>query len=461
MITPFLISPKGERLLQFQFLPSAKSEQTPSPLGEGWEGGIREREKKEVAYEILCGKKRNMNELNINDYDYDLPEDRIAQYPAAERDASKLLVFKNGIISQDTFRNIDQHLPEGSLLIFNNTRVIRARLLFRKGSGALIEILCLEPLLPYDYSLSFGSKESVEWKCIIGNLKKWKTGTLSTSFIVNGVNKNLYAEKLLSEGEAWRIRFSWDDLNLSFAEVIEGCGHIPLPPYINRSDENEDNIRYQTVYSSVDGSVAAPTAGLHFTASVMEKLRSEGIKTAEITLHVGAGTFKPIKSENIYEHEMHTEHFFADKKTIKLLLENKGKIIPVGTTSVRTLESLYWLGVKIISEPGLSFTEIALKQWEAYELPQEFSSVQAIEGLLSFMNKNQLNTLLASTSILIKPGYQFRMTNGIITNFHQPRSTLLLLISAFTGKSWKELYIFALENNFRFLSYGDSSLLLK
>lgn len=402
-----------------------------------------------------------MTEININDYDYDLPEDRIAQYPVGERDESKLLVFKNGKISQDTFRNVDKYLPSGSLLVFNNTRVIRARLLFRKESGALIEILCLEPLLPSDYNLSFGSKDPVEWKCIIGNLKKWKGGILSASFINGGNRGNLYAEKLGSEGEAWRIKFSWNNKELCFAEVIEASGHIPLPPYINRDDENEDNIRYQTVYSSVNGSVAAPTAGLHFTDFVFKKLRSAGIKTAEITLHVGAGTFKPVKTENIYEHEMHTEHFFSDKKTIALLLENIGKLIPVGTTSVRTLESLYWLGVKLHASPEKSGADQALAQWEAYELPQTVSAEQALEAVLNFMRRNNLDNLHASTSILIKPGYKFRMTSGIITNFHQPRSTLLLLISAFTGKNWKELYIFALENGFRFLSYGDSSLLLK
>jgi S-adenosylmethionine:tRNA ribosyltransferase-isomerase len=402
-----------------------------------------------------------MTELNINDYDYDLPDDRIAQYPVGERDESKLLVYKGGNISQDIFRNIDNHLPSGSLLVFNNTRVIRARLLFRKDSGALIEILCLEPISPCDYNLSFGSKEAVEWKCIIGNLKKWKKGVLTISAIDGSKPFNLYAEKLAADGEAWHIKFSWDNKDLCFAEVIESCGHIPLPPYITRNDETEDNIRYQTVYSSVNGSVAAPTAGLHFTGSVLKRLTSAGIKMLEITLHVGAGTFKPVKSENIYEHEMHTEHFFADKKTIILLLENLGRIIPVGTTSVRTIESLYWLGVKIISDPEETHTELALTQWEAYDLPQTIATEEALEAVLNFMSKNNLNTLGASTSILIKPGYEFRMTNGIVTNFHQPRSTLLLLISAFTGKSWKELYIFALENNFRFLSYGDSSLLLK
>ncbi len=400
-----------------------------------------------------------MIDINISDYDYDLPEDRIAQYPVSERDASKVLVFKNGNISQDTFSNIDAHLPTGSLLVFNNTRVIRARILFRKESGALIEILCLEPLLPSDYGLSFGSDDPVEWKCIVGNLKKWKTGILKTAIGDSG--NNLYAEKLRSEGDVWRIKFSWDNNKLNFADVIESCGHIPLPPYINRGDEIEDLIRYQTVYSRIKGSVAAPTAGLHFTEAVFRKLRSAGINTAEITLHVGAGTFQPVKTENIYQHEMHTEHFFADRKTLKILIENIGKIIPVGTTSVRTLESLYWLGVKLLDKVKENHKKLALGQWEAYDLPQKISPRDSLTALLNHMQINHLDALQGSTGILIVPGYNFRLTNGIITNFHQPKSTLLLLISAYTGKRWKELYIFALENNFRFLSYGDSSLLLR
>jgi S-adenosylmethionine:tRNA ribosyltransferase-isomerase len=400
-------------------------------------------------------------EININDYDYDLPENRIAQYPAVERDNSQLLISKGDVISKDTFRNIDKYLPAGSLLVFNNTRVIRARLLFRKDSGANIEILCLEPLLPFDYSLSFGSKVPVEWKCIVGNLKKWKTGILSTTFTNEGAVKNLYAENLRAEGEAWRVRFTWDDKDLSFAEVLEACGHIPLPPYISRDDEQEDTLRYQTVYSSIKGSVAAPTAGLHFTEGVFNKLKSAGIKTAEITLHVGAGTFKPVKSENIYQHEMHTEHFFFDKKTLDTLLANNGKIIPVGTTSVRTLESLYWLGVKLLSKDKNFAEELMLRQWEAYSLPQTVTVSESLGALADYMLRRKKTAISASTSILIMPGYEFRMTNGIITNFHQPKSTLLLLISAFIGKRWKELYIFALDNGFRFLSYGDSSLLLK
>ena len=402
-----------------------------------------------------------MRNININDYDYDLPEDRIAQYPVKERDGSQLLIFQENKISKDIFRNIVSYLPSDSLLVFNNTRVIRARLLFKKDSGANIEILCLEPFLPSDYSLSFSSRESVEWKCIIGNLKKWKRGALMTTFIYNNNSYKLFAERLQEEGETLNIKFSWTATGLSFGEVIELTGHIPLPPYINRADEQADIERYQTVYSSIDGSVAAPTAGLHFTDTVFGDIESKGIKKVELTLHVGAGTFKPVKSDNVINHEMHCEHFSIDKKTLELIRNFKGKIIPVGTTSVRTLESIYWLGVKLLRKPFYFFNVISLTQWEAYELPSTISKEESLEALLKYLEKENMKILHASTSIMIVPGYDFKITSGMITNFHQPRSTLLLLISAFTGKKWKELYIFALNNNFRFLSYGDSSLLLK
>jgi S-adenosylmethionine:tRNA ribosyltransferase-isomerase len=404
---------------------------------------------------------KTMRDIDINDYDYDLPADRIAQYPVKERDGSQLLIYKENKISKDIFRNIVNYLPSDSLLVFNNTRVIRARLLFKKESGANIEILCLEPLFPSDYSLSFSSKEPVEWKCIVGNLKKWKSGNLMTTFIYNDNSFKLIAERLHGEGETVNIKFSWTCDNLSFGEVIELTGHIPLPPYINRSDEQVDIERYQTVYSSIEGSVAAPTAGLHFTDTVFGDIKSNGIKKAELTLHVGAGTFKPVKSDNVINHEMHCEHFSIDKETLKLIYNFKGKIIPVGTTSVRTLESVYWIGVKLLRKPHDFVTGISLTQWEAYEMPMSISKEESLEALIKYLDEENLSVLQASTSIMIVPGYDFKITNGMITNFHQPRSTLLLLISAFTGKKWKELYIFAINNNFRFLSYGDSSLLLK
>lgn len=402
-----------------------------------------------------------MINININDYDYYLPADRIAQYPEEQRDGSKLLVYRDGRISQDVFRNIDHFLSGGSLLVFNNTKVIRARLYFLKESGALIEILCMEPLSPPDYIASFASQTSVEWKCIVGNLKKWKSGILSAPFEFKGSKHILKAERICPEGETWRIRFSWSDHTLSFAEVIESAGHIPLPPYIDREADQADTERYQTVYSRVEGSVAAPTAGLHFTRNVIQKIQQKHILMTEVTLHVGAGTFKPVKSDRISEHQMHCEHFSADKDVIEHILEKKGKIIPVGTTSVRTLESLYWLGVKLILNPHSGSEGFSIGQWESYALPSTITLEESFGSILKYMKRDKINTVRASTSIMIVPGYEFKVINALITNFHQPRSTLLLLISAWTGNKWKELYTFALENNFRFLSYGDSSLLFK
>jgi S-adenosylmethionine:tRNA ribosyltransferase-isomerase len=403
----------------------------------------------------------NIDRLNLEDYNYNLPEDRIAQHPVAKRDMSKLLVCNPSGISKDTFRNIDDHLPAESLLVFNNTRVIRARLLFRKETGASVEILCIEPLSPSVYEASLGSKEDVEWKCIIGNLRKWKTGKIKTEFIHKNKPYVLIAEKVQTEGDAWRIRFGWNCTSLTFGEVIDACGHIPLPPYINREDDDEDNKRYQTVYSRVKGSVAAPTAGLHFTEHVLDNLRKKGIKLAEVTLHVGAGTFKPIKTKNILEHEMHCEHFYFSAGTIEDLIENHGRIIAVGTTSVRTLESIYLLGSKLINNPAARNYELSLGQWEAYNMDSAATVREALEELLNLMKEKNVTGLNASTSIMIVPGYKFRMIEGLITNFHQPDSSLLLLISAWIGEKWKEVYRYALENDFRFLSYGDSSLLTK
>jgi S-adenosylmethionine:tRNA ribosyltransferase-isomerase len=402
-----------------------------------------------------------MTAIDITDYDYDLPAERIAQYPADERDESKLLIYKGNTIEKDTFRNIVKYIPSGSLLIFNNTRVIRARILFKKDSGALIEILCLEPLSPSDYAMSFGSLEAVEWKCIVGNLKKWKQGVLKTTFNYKGKLLALKAERIATDGETSKIKFSWDGHGISFAEVIELTGHVPLPPYINRADGKDDSERYQTVYSKIKGSVAAPTAGLHFTENVLADIRSAGNETAELTLHVGAGTFQPVKTGNVLDHEMHCEHFSIDTKVIELLIESRNKIIPVGTTSVRTLESLYWLGVKLIRQKPVDPDQFILGQWEPYEIQGHISVEESLGALVKFLHERKLERLNASTSIMIVPGYVFRMTSGMVTNFHQPKSTLLLLISAWTGKKWKELYIYALDNGFRFLSYGDSSLLLK
>lgn len=405
--------------------------------------------------------KELLRNINIDDYNYNLPEERIAQYPVEERDKSRLLVYRKGEISGDIFRNITDYLSPDTLLVFNNTRVIRARLLFTKASGAGIEIFCLEPLSPADYERSFRSASPVEWKCIIGNLKKWKREILITRFTCRGKPYELAARKLSQEGEAWRINFSWAPADISFGEVIESAGHIPLPPYIKRHDEDEDYKRYQTVYSRIEGSVAAPTAGLHFTEVVLRNILNKGIRCVDITLHVGAGTFQPVRSNDISMHEMHSEHFLISRDTIQTLLENKGRIVAVGTTSVRTLESLYWLGVKISRNPSVTDSGLTTGQWEPYENGEKISVEESIESLLNFMKTRQKEILQASTRIMIVPGYEFRMINGLITNFHQPGSTLLLLVSAWTGSEWRRIYSFALENGFRFLSYGDCSLLFR
>jgi S-adenosylmethionine:tRNA ribosyltransferase-isomerase len=408
---------------------------------------------------MLTGDK--IKDIEISEYSYELPPDRIAQHPVEERDMSKLLVFRDKTITSDLFTNIGNYLQSGSLLVFNNTRVIRARILFRKHTGAEIEILCLEPVLPAEYELSFSSTEPVEWKCIVGNLKKWKKGNVETSFRHGGKEYVLTAKIVCASTDTFIIRFSWNSPELSFGEVIETAGHVPLPPYINREDTEDDSNRYQTVYSRIKGSVAAPTAGLHFTGNVFEKIKAQGIKTEEITLHVGAGTFQPVKSSKISGHEMHSEHFFVTASTIKSLIRYSGRIIPVGTTSVRTLESLYWLGIKAIKDPSVYSKGLSLGQWEPYILDSVTSVEESLGALVRLMNDNGLKSLQASTAMIIVPGYDFRIISGMVTNFHQPRSTLLLLISAWTGNKWKDIYSFALGNGFRFLSYGDSSLLLK
>jgi S-adenosylmethionine:tRNA ribosyltransferase-isomerase len=402
-----------------------------------------------------------MFDIIPEEYFYQLPEDRIAQYPLEERDSSKLLLYRNGEIADDVFSRLDNYIPEGSLLVFNNTRVIRARLIFHKDSGARIEVFCLEPLSPSEYSSAFSSTGQVEWKCLIGNLKKWRTGILETSFINKGRKVSLRAEKLREEGDSSRIRFSWDAENLNFGDVIESAGHVPLPPYIDREDEKSDGKAYQTIYSLVKGSVAAPTAGLHFTRRVLDGLDRKGITRAELTLHVGAGTFQPVKSKRISEHLMHTEHFFVSRKAVESVLVNPGKIIAVGTTSVRTLESLYWLGVKLTGNISAAPEELFVDQWEPYKDECNIPAYQALETLLEWMVSSGTVVLQAPTRIIIVPGYRFRIIDGMITNFHQPGSTLLLLVSAWTGDNWKKIYDYALANDYRFLSYGDSSLLLR
>lgn len=400
-------------------------------------------------------------DIDLADFNYCLPENKIAQFPVNERDMSKLLVSGKSLITHAPFRNIDEYIPENHLLVFNNTRVVRARIHFQKETGASVEVFCIEPLLPSDYERSFNSKGEVIWKCIVGNLKKWKRGKLTKNFNYQGIAYELLAEKLKPLDDAWEIRFTWNCPELTFMDLLDITGHIPLPPYINREDREEDSRRYQTIYAKIKGSVAAPTAGLHFTDRVFEKLRKKGIKSAEVTLHVGAGTFQPIKSSVITDHDMHCEHFIVTKKTIETLLGNIGRIIAVGTTSVRTLESLYRIGIKLSVEECNNENDLSIGQWEPYKPDPFYSAETALKAILDFMNKKNLSYLNVSTRIMIIPGYEFMMTNGIITNFHQPGSTLLLLVSAWAGSRWKEIYNYALNNDFRFLSYGDCSLLFR
>lgn len=399
-------------------------------------------------------------DINLDEYDYHLSEERIAQYPAEKRDHSKLLIYNKGMMADDLFKNIHNYLPADSLMVINDTRVIRARIIFRKETGAIIEIFCLEPLSPMDYQQAFSAGSPVEFKCIVGNLKKWKQNPLRTNFNKDNKKYTLTATKISSEGEAWRIRFSWDTKALSFAEVIESAGHIPLPPYVKRDDEEEDNIRYQTVYSKSEGSVAAPTAGLHFTDTLLNKIKRKGIRRASLTLHVGAGTFKPVKTNDVSQHEMHCEHFFIHKQVIEALLTQEGKIISVGTTCVRALESLYYTGVQILNGKAGKNGRFFIDQWEYLSCNNGYSAKESLSAILAYMDKAGIMVVNTATRIMIIPGYNFHLVDAMITNFHMPKSTLLLLVSAWTGEDWKEIYNYALNNDFRFLSYGDSSLLL-
>jgi S-adenosylmethionine:tRNA ribosyltransferase-isomerase len=399
--------------------------------------------------------------LSIKDFTYSLPEDRIAKYPLAERDASKLLIYKEEKIEEDIYRNIAGHIPSNSLLVFNDTKVVEARLLFQKSTGGVIEIFCLEPHEQYsDITIAMLQHEKVLWHCLIGGASKWKHGqVLEKKISYNSKDLILNARYIEKTGDSFIVELSWNDLSLSFAEVLHLFGAIPLPPYIKREAEISDAKRYQTVYAHYEGSVAAPTAGLHFTETVFKKFKEKNIDKDFVTLHVSAGTFKPVKTEVMKDHEMHAEYFTVSKSTIQTLLDHLDKnIIAVGTTSLRTLESLYWLGVK--RSTVNSQQSMKINQWEVYDHKEEMiSTKEALENLIIWMNEKDLDILTAKTQIIIAPGYQFKMVNGLITNFHQPQSTLLLLVSAFIGENWKEIYHYALENNFRFLSYGDGSLL--
>lgn len=399
-------------------------------------------------------------QISIEDYNYSLPDERIAKFPLPKRDESKLLLYRDGKVSESVFKHITNYLPEGSLMVFNNTRVIQARLLFQRATGAQIEVFCLDPAAPHDYELIFQQTEACNWICLIGNAKKWKEPVLSREISVAGQTVRLSAEKVQSYGETHQIRFSWDG-GFSFAEVLDAAGELPIPPYLHRKTEESDLKTYQTVYSKIKGSVAAPTAGLHFTPEVLADLDAKGFGREELTLHVGAGTFKPVKSETIEGHEMHTEYISVRRSTIERVMQNFGKIIAVGTTSVRTLESLYYIGVTLATHPDATSEELIVRQWMPYEdANNRLTPAEALQNILDYLDKHQLNTLITATQIIIAPGYEFKIVKGIVTNFHQPKSTLLLLISAFVKGDWKNIYDYALGHNFRFLSYGDSSLLL-
>lgn len=399
--------------------------------------------------------------ISIGDYAYELPDAKIAKYPLAERDQSKLLVWKDGRIQDALFQNLPKLLPDNSLLIFNNTKVIRARMHFQKETGAKIELFCLDPNEPADYQVAFQTTRSCVWKCMIGNQKKWKGERLKKTIRIDGTELELCAEQIDPENKSL-IRFSWNNSDFEFSRVIEHAGSLPIPPYLNRETEQSDLERYQTVYSKIKGSVAAPTAGLHFTENVFAHLQNEGHELAELTLHVGAGTFQPVKSQTISGHEMHSEHFYINRDFLNKLIHHSGKRIAVGTTSVRTLESLYWLGVKVRKDPKISIEDLKISQWEAYQERDNNLPVEdALIALLALLKRNQAGYLSASTQIIIAPGYRFRIVDGMITNFHQPQSTLLLLISAYLGNDWRKIYEHALANDYRFLSYGDSNLYLK
>lgn len=398
--------------------------------------------------------------IKISDYNYPLPEERIAKFPLKERDSSKLLVYKHGEIDERVFTSLPEYIEPGSLMIFNNTKVIQARLHFRKETGALIEIFCLEPIKPNDYVLNFQQTEHSAWLCMVGNLKKWKEGPLHKEMTVKGKPLTLTATRGECHGTSHWIDFRWDNSEVTFADILEVFGELPIPPYLNRETQESDKETYQTVYSKIKGSVAAPTAGLHFTKRVLDTLRNKGVDLEEVTLHVGAGTFRPVKSEEIAGHDMHTEYISVNRQTIEKLLKHGGETTAVGTTSVRTIESLYYIGVILESRPEASQEELHVKQWMPYENETNLTPIQALQNILDYMDRNHLDALHTSTQIIIAPGYEYKIVKRIVTNFHQPQSTLLLLVSAFVKGDWRKIYDYALSHDFRFLSYGDSSLLI-
>lgn len=414
--------------------------------------------------------------IHISDYNYDLPDIRIAKFPVSPRDTSKLLVYRHGEISDDIFYNLPKYLPQKSLMVFNNTKVIQARMHFRKETGALIEVFLMEPAAPTDYELMFQTRGECSWLCMVGNLKKWKEGSLVRTFDVAGSTINFKATMrrdiidTKSGGTNYWVDFAWNNPLVSFAEILDAVGELPIPPYLNRETQDSDKTTYQTVYSKINGSVAAPTAGLHFTDKVLAAIDAAGVRREELTLHVGAGTFKPVKSEEIDGHTMHTEYVCVRRDTLQTLLDYDCCAIAVGTTSVRTLESLYYMGVKLEANPDAAEEDLHVCQWEPYEkadgtpvdgnLIDGITPQKAISNIIAWLDKNNLKTLHSSTQIIIAPGYEYKIVKVLVTNFHQPQSTLLLLVSAFLKGDWRNVYDYALSHDFRFLSYGDSSILI-
>ena len=401
----------------------------------------------------------DVGHIRIADFAYDLPDERIAKYPLPQRDQSKLLVrHADGRIEEKRFHDLPDLLPKGRLMVMNNTRVIRARLHFQKDTGATVEVFLLEPAQPSDYQVNLSQERSVTWYCLVGNLKRWKSGVLSREITIGGKAVTLTAERLEPHGSSHEVRFAWD-ADMSFSEVLEGIGELPIPPYLNRPTEESDLKTYQTVYAKVKGSVAAPTAGLHFTPEVLAKLDAKGIERQEVTLHVGAGTFRPVKVDEIGNHDMHAEWISVEKRTVERLVAHEGHCIAVGTTSVRTLESLYFIGCHILNGDDGEMHHV--DQWEPYDERPKVSTLDALNAILKWYERHDTNVLHADTQIIIAPGYEYRIVDTLITNFHQPQSTLLLLVSAFVDGKWKEIYDFAMRHEFRFLSYGDSSVLFK
>lgn len=401
--------------------------------------------------------------IHIKDFSYDLPDERIAKHPLEKRDEAKLLLYNQDGIKEDVFRNLTDYLKPGQLIVFNNTKVIYARLHFRKATGALIEVFCLEPHTPSDYQVNFSTTRRVKWTCLIGNMKKWKEGRLEREIKVGNKQLTLTAERGAASGAGFEVTFDWGDDTVAFSEILDAFGELPIPPYLNRETEKRDLEEYQTVYSKIKGSVAAPTAGLHFTDVLLSKLDAHGIERDEITLHVGAGTFKPVKSEEIEGHAMHSEWIAVSRASIEKLIAHGGQCIAVGTTSVRTLESLYYIGVLLQQNPNAVEDELRVPQWMPYDYAaqttQPLTTLQALQNIVDYLDRNGLHTLHTSTQIIIAPGYTYHVVRTMITNFHQPQSTLLLLVSAFVKGNWRCIYDYALSHDFRFLSYGDGCLL--